>query len=262
MIEFAKNLAVNAGTLALSERRNMDAANIHRKSNVRDLVTDTDRHVENFIVNAIKNRFPDHDIYGEETGSDRHGSDYCWIIDPIDGTSSFVHNSFNWCVSIALFYKGKPEIGVVYAPMMGDLYYASRGNGAFCNGVKINVSAISEMCDAIVGVGLFCLRAGWKEENNLKFISRIAPELCDLRKNGSAALDMCFVARGLQEGFWELSLETYDFAAAWLILTEAGGVLTDLYGGENFPQHGIICSNGVLHDKLLSCFTDYQHLRR
>ena len=262
MIEFVKKLALSAGALALSDRSHMLAGNIHCKGNVKDLVTDTDRRVENFIVSALKERFPGYGIFGEESGKNDEGCEYCWVIDPIDGTTSFVHGSPNWSVSIALFHHEQPVLGVVYAPVYDELYYAEKGKGAFCNGVKIHVTDIGNIPEAVVAIGFYCLRDNWKEENNLKFLNRIAPNVCDIRKHGSAALDFCFVARGRQEAYWELALQPYDFGAGWVILTEAGGRVSDLYGGDNFPQYGIICSNGVIHDKMLEYFTDYQHLCR
>ena len=260
MIEFVKKLALGAGALALSDRSRMISGNIHCKGNIKDLVTDTDRRVENFIVSALKERFPDYGTYGEESGKSNESSEFCWVIDPIDGTASFVHNSPNWSISIALFQNGLPVLGVVYAPVYDELYYAEKGKGAFCNGVKIEVSGIETISEAIVAAGFYCLRANWEKENNLKFFNRIAPDVCDIRKNGSAALDFCFVARGREEAYWELALQPYDYGAGWLILTEAGGRVSDLYGGNDFPGCGIICSNGVIHEKMLKYFTDYQHL--
>ena len=136
----------------------------------------------------------------------------------------------------------------------------STDKGAYLNGLRLQVSTCDTLVESIVGTGFFCLRAGWKEENNLKYISRIAPLVCDLRKYGSAALDACLVARGSLDAWWELCLAPYDIAAGVLILTEAGGKITDLHGGSEYPHKGIMGSNGAIHSTLLNFFEDHKDL--
>ncbi len=262
MIEFLKNLARQAGAIAYADSLRLKAANIHTKSTVLDLVTDTDRKVEEFITGELKKRFPDHGIYGEETGKNHSDREYCFVIDPIDGTASFIHGLPNWCVSIGLTRNGKPIAGTIFQPTTGDLYYAEEGKGSYVNGLRMQVSGREKLSECILVTGLACLRAQWKEENNLKFITRIAPELTDLRKFGSAALDCCNTARGAVDGYWELILEQYDIAAGVIIAREAGATVTDLFGKDDFPYSGFMCTNGKIHKELLSNFYDFRNLHR
>ena len=262
MMEFIKRLTKQAGLLALADGMRLQSANIHAKATARDLVTDTDRKVEEFIITELKKRFPEYGVYGEESGKDHSEREYCFVIDPIDGTTSFIRGLPNWCVSIGLARRGKYVAGAVYQPTTGDLYYAEEGKGSFLNGMRLRVSEHAEFGECVLTTGFSCLRAQWKEETNLKFIARIAPELTDLHKYGSAALDCCLTASGALDGFWELDLQPYDVAAGVVIVREAGGVVTDLYGGNEFPGRGFMCTNGKIHEKLLGYFYDYKGLRR
>ena len=262
MMEFIKRLAKQAGALALADGMRLDSSGIHTKETARDLVTDTDRKVEQFIITELKKRFPEFGIYGEESGRDHSEREYCFVIDPIDGTTSFIRGLPNWCVSIGLARNGKSVAGAVYQPTTGDLYCAEEGKGSYLNGMRLRVSEHSEIGECVLTTGFACLRAQFQEENNLKFVARIAPELTDLRKYGSAALDCCMTASGATDGFWELYLQPYDVAAGTVIIREAGGVVTDLYGGDGFPGRGFIATNGRIHEKLLKYFYDYKNLRR
>ncbi len=262
MMEFIKTLARQAGAIALADGMRLQSGNIHTKATARDLVTDTDRKVEEFIVSELGKRFPEYGIYGEENGGKHAEREYCFVIDPIDGTTSFVRGFPNWCVSIGLTRKGRSVAGAVYQPVTGDLYYAEEGKGSFVNGLRLQVSQRERLEECVLITGFACLRAQFKEENNLKFVARIAPELTDLRKFGSAALDCCMTARGAADGFWELFLQPYDVAAGIVIVREAGGTVTDLFGGKEFPGSGFICTNGKIHEKLLKYFYDFKNLRR
>ncbi len=261
MIEFMKKVAVQAGTMALADSKTLSDSNVQKKS-LLDLVTDTDRKVEAFIAGELVKKFPDCGVYGEEYGKSNADREYCFVIDPIDGTASFIHGLPNWCISIGLMRQGKSVAGVVYQPVTGDLYYAEEGKGSFCNGIRLQAASRTELTECIMSTGFYCLRAQWREENNLKFFARIAPELEDIRKYGSAALDLCFTARGIIDGNWELRLGLYDIAAGVIIAREAGAVVTDLFGGENFPDKGILCTNGHIHEKILSFFHDFKALNR
>lgn len=160
MIEFMKSIAKQAGAIALAGQLELQKKRIHTKGNARDLVTDTDRAVEEFICSRIREEYPQYGIFGEETGKSDSVSEYCFIIDPIDGTASFVHNLPNWCVSIGLHKNGEPVAAVVYQPVMDDLYYAEKGKGAYLNGLRLQVSTCDTLVESIVGTGFFCLRAG------------------------------------------------------------------------------------------------------
>lgn len=262
MIEFLKQLARQAGAMAQADQLCLKAANIHSKENIRDLVTDTDRKVEDFIVAELKKHFPDYGIYGEESGKNHTEREYCFVIDPIDGTASFVHGQTTWCVSIGLTRNGKSIAGVVYQPTMDELFYAEEGKGSYVNGIRLQVTGRDKLNECILATGFACLRARWEEENNLKFFCRIVPELSGVRRFGSAALDCCRTARGEVDGYWELCLQPYDIAAGDIIAREAGAVITDLFGKEEYPASGFLCTNGKIHEQMLSYFHDYRNLKR
>lgn len=261
LLEFMKDLALRAGACAEGARAAGLDQNINSKGAERDIVTAADKMVEDLIVKAVSARYPDHGIFGEESGKTNMESPYCWIIDPIDGTTSYAHNAPTFSTSIALHYKGEPLAAAVYAPRFRELYYARKGKGAYCNGVRLSVSDHKELNKSVVTTGFSCLRAGWKD-NNLPFFCAIAPIVRDIRKYGSAALDCCWVAAGKQDAFWELYLQPYDYAAGILILSEAGGVYTDLFGGNDLENKGFLTSNGHLHNVMLPFFKDYKALRK
>lgn len=250
MLKFMENLAKKAGDMALEERKHFSREEIHFK-NPKDLVTDVDRKVEQFIRAEIEAAYPDHAILGEEGGTTNEGkSEYLWIIDPIDGTTSFVHGSPMYSVSIGLHRNGKPYAGAIYQPRLNELYSAILGGGAKCNGEPIHVSRHSELVNCLGITGFACLRAGLKK-NNLPHFCRIAPLIRDIRRYGSAAYDLCAVASGSADFFWEMELQPYDIAAGEIILTEAGGRISDFSGGTGFPKQGILASNGIIHDDIL-----------
>lgn len=238
--------------MTVDEAANMDAGRVGYKTE-RDLVTPVDRAVEEFIVSEIRNRYPDHDIYGEETGRSGPGSGACWVIDPIDGTTSFVHGLPFYSVSIAFQKDDQTRIGAVYAPVLDELFFAEKSCGAFLNGRPIRVSKTDRLIHALVATGFACIRAGWSR-NNLTYLNRILPRIRDIRRTGSAALDLCYVACGRFDGFWEMNLNLYDIAAGALIVTEAGGRMMDFNGGSDFPGSGTIAVNRALETAFLDFF--------
>ena len=200
---------------------------------------------------SISTAWPDHAILGEEEGMSNTGhSEYLWILDPIDGTTSFVHGAPLYSVSVGLYREGRPYAGAIYVPRLDELYSAQRGRGAFCNGKRIHVSAHTELVNCLGITGFACLRAGLPK-NNLPHFCRIAPKIRDIRRYGSAAYDLCAVASGSADFFWEMKLNVYDIAAGVVILSEAGGKVTDFSGGEKYPEEGILASNGAVHDDVL-----------
>lgn len=261
LLEFMKDLALRSGALAEGARADHLEANIDTKNDPRDIVTAADKMVEEFIIKNISSCYPDHGIFGEESGKRNQESSYCWIIDPIDGTTSYAHNAPTFSTSIALFYENKPLAGAVYAPRFKELYYARKGKGAYCNGVRLSVTDHDALEKSVVTTGFSCLRAEWKD-NNLPFFCAIAPIARDIRKYGSAALDCCWLAAGKQDAFWELNLQLYDYAAGILILTEAGGICTDLFGGDDLAEKGFLATNKVLHKVMLPFFKDYKATRK
>ncbi len=256
--KFMTTLAQQAGENARQMQGALSSDDINTKSSDRDLVSAADKATELLIRDTVTKAFPEFGFFGEETGkSDLAGKEFCWVVDPIDGTTPFLHGELFWCTSIGLFRNGKPYAGAVYAPMLNELYYAEAGKGATVNGQPIHTRNHGKLRTSVVATGFSCVRAGW-EENNLRFFDAISMEARGVRRFGSAALDCCGVARGRLDAFWELNLNPYDIAAGAIIVLEAGGVVSDLSGGDQFPQQGFIVSNTTIYPEMLSFFKDYK----
>jgi len=216
----------------------------------RDLVTEADKQSERIIIDAITRRFPDHRILAEEgTGTGGNG-DYRWIVDPLDGTTNFAHQYPLYCVSIAVERAGEPVVGVVFAPYMNELFAAVKGGGATLNGAPIAVSGVTDL----IG-GLLCTGFPYRLDgptNNLTNWGNFVLRTQATRRDGAAALDLCYVAAGRFDGFWELNLQPWDMAAGALIIQEAGGTISDPYGDPfRVDGHDILASNGHLHPPML-----------
>lgn len=250
MLDFIREIIVAAGDMCRRGQQFLEDVQIDFKG-PKDLVTDVDREVERFLVRTIKERFPDHDIIGEEDGTQLSGSEYCWIIDPIDGTTSFCHGQPFFAVSIGLRRWTELVAGGVFAPMLDQLFLAERGSGAMLNERPITVSACTRLDASVLATGFACLRAGMTH-NNLRYVNDLLPHIRDIRRCGSAALDLAYVAAGKVDGFWELNLNWYDIAAGVLLVTEAGGTVSDFFGGSTYPESGIVASNGFIADALLA----------
>lgn len=249
MIDFMKSTAFKAGEIALKEADGIREADVEFKGE-KDLVTAVDKKVEEFIRSEIAANFPGHVILGEEYGTTKGEGDNRWVIDPIDGTVSFVHALPGFSVSMAYQESGKTKAAVVYGPMLGQMFSAEEGKGTYLNGRRVHVSECSRLIDSVWATGFACLRAGLKE-NNLPLFTNIVPKLRDVRRMGSAALDLSYVAAGKLAGFWELSLEEYDVAAGILLVQEAGGQVCDFSGDSSYPEKGIVATNGLLTDEIL-----------
>lgn len=250
MLEFIEKIAREAGRIAVEGGTHLTAGQIHAKGTPTDMVTEIDRRVEEFLVDAIRRRYPEHCIFGEETGRTAGSSTWCWVIDPIDGTTSFIHGFPYYSISIACRKEGRTEAGVVYAPRLGELFRAERGGGARLNGEAIHVSACTELKSALMATGFACVRAGVRPDN-LDLMPELVRSIQGVRRCGSAALDLCNVAAGRFDGYWEWGLQLYDIAAGALILEEAGGRITDYSGGAEYPEKGVAATNGLLQEKLL-----------
>ena len=243
-VEYIKGIALEAGKDLCSYKGNMEQSDLKFK-NDRDIVSIYDEKTEDFIISGILTKYPEHNIFGEESGRTLKDSEYCWVIDPIDGTTSFVHGQPFYSISIALQKNNETIFGLIYAPRLKEMFWAQKGQGAYLNGKAISVSKRSKLIDCVLSTGFACLRAGLKN-NNLEVFSRIAPELRGIRRFGSAALDLAYVSCGYIDGFWEQQLQLYDIAAGVLIVQEAGGVIVD-YNGENFfPENGLIAGNKII----------------
>lgn len=224
------------------------------------LVTEADRNSETFIVETIRKSFSDHEILGEEFGrsvgvkSTNHDQkSVMWFIDPLDGTTNYVHQLPFFCISIGVQIDGRPVVGVVDAPKMGLRFHAIRGRGAFLNGESIRVSEKEQLNDALCATGFSKDDPGLALQ--MQFFMEMLGKSRGIRRVGAAALDLCFVAQGLFDLYWERNLSPWDTAAGALIAEEAGGSVTDMHGGAFDPmKKSIVCSNRRLHSQALRIF--------
>jgi myo-inositol-1(or 4)-monophosphatase len=224
---------------------------IEHKQSVNDLVTEVDKLSEDKIIQVIRASYPSHTIISEEVGEMIKPSDYQWIIDPIDGTVNFAHGIPICCVSIGLMYNDDLILGAVYNPMMDELFFAEKGKGATLNGLKISVSDKKDFKTACLVTG-FPYKWPETKEHPIKVFERIVLEGLPVRRLGSAAIDLCWVACGRFDGFWEYNLKEWDVAAGYLILQEAGGKITDFTGGiYNVFEKETLATNGLIHEQML-----------
>ncbi len=225
--------------------------NIERKREEINLVTEIDKGSEKKIIEFIKNKFPNHSILAEESGETSKTSEYKWIIDPLDGTTNYTHSFPVFCVSIALEYKGEVIIGVVYDPNFDELFYAEKGKGAFLNGKKISVSKTDKLIKSMLATG-FPYNVKENPDNCVEHFVNFLMEAQAIRRLGSAALDLVYVACGRLDGFWEVDLNPWDVAAGKIIIEEAGGMITDFYGNKfSIYTKGVVASNGLIHQQML-----------
>jgi myo-inositol-1(or 4)-monophosphatase len=252
-IEF-RNVAIAAAREAGAAIRAVAEAGVReivfKGEGKRDLVTEADKRSEQIIIDAIHSRYPDHRILAEEGTSTGGEGDYRWIVDPLDGTTNFAHHYPLYCVSIAVERAGETVVGVVYAPYMDELFVAIRGGGATLNGAPIRVSGVTELMG-----GLLCTGFPYRLDgptNNLTNWGNFVLRTQATRRDGAAALDICYVAAGRFDGFWELNLQPWDMAAGALVVQEAGGTISDPYGDPyRVDGHDIVASNGHLHALML-----------
>jgi myo-inositol-1(or 4)-monophosphatase len=202
------------------------------------------------IVEALERAFPEHGVFAEEAVTGARDAEYRWVIDPIDGTTNYVHAYPPFAVSIALERRGVPIAGVVHAPALGEMFAAAAGQGASLNGAPIRVSETSAFEAGLLATGFACVRDDLCEDN-VAIFGEIVRRVQGVRRAGSAALDLAYVAMGRFDGFWELNLSAWDTAAGVLLVREAGGVVTDFEGGDAFvAKREIVASNGALHEPL------------
>lgn len=224
---------------------------IDHKEGVNNLVTEVDKLSEQKIIEVISAAFPGHSIISEEVGEITKPSDYQWIIDPIDGTVNFAHGIPICCVSIGLLHHGEIIMGAVFNPMMDELFFAERGNGATLNGNPIRVSTKSDFKTAFLVTGF---PYNWPDgpEHPIRVFERMIHEGLPVRRLGSAAIDLCWVACGRFDGFWEYNLSAWDVAAGYLIVEEAGGRITDFEGAAyNVFEKQTLATNGLIHHNML-----------
>jgi myo-inositol-1(or 4)-monophosphatase len=243
-LEVARAAAIRAGTIL---REHINGSRQISYKGAINLVTEMDRISERTVVETIFDAFPYHGILAEEEAQIENNSGFLWIIDPLDGTTNYAHGYPSFSVSIGLECSGDVIVGVVYDPMRDELFSAVRGQGAFLNGNPIVVSKNDILIRSLLATGFPYDRAVSKE-NNLNYFNALIMASQEIRRSGSASLDMCAVATGRLDGYWELKLHPWDVAAGSLIVHEAGGIVSDFTGTQfNIHDKEIIASNGIIH---------------
>ena len=239
MLNIAVRAARSAGNIIARACGQLDMVQSIQKG-TNDFVTNVDKEAEQAIVNILRKSYPDHDIIAEEGGEyTNNNSDYQWVIDPLDGTTNFIKGIPHFAVSIALRYRGKLDQAVIFDPLRGEVFTASRGGGAQLNGRRIRVTSLPDLGGSVLATGF-----PFKNKHHLdaytETFKTFFTEAADIRRTGSAALDLAYVAAGRFDGFWEIGLKPWDIAAGELIVREAGGLVSDFVGGNNQMKSGNI----------------------
>jgi myo-inositol-1(or 4)-monophosphatase len=261
MINIAIRAARSAGNILLRYFEHTDTLTITEKSK-NEFVSEVDRAAEEAIIEVLRKAYPDHSILGEESGSHK-GNEYQWVIDPLDGTTNYLHGQPQFSVSIALKYRGQLEHGVIYDPLREEMYSATKGSGAFINDRRIRVTQRKGLEGALIGTG-FPYRDHSRLDAYLGMLKDMVQDTSGIRRPGSAALDFAYVAAGRLDGFWELGLSEWDFAAGALLVKEAGGTVTDIGGGERFLESGNVIAGGLkTHAAMLQLIKPHlnEHIR-
>ncbi|MDJ0760048.1 MAG: inositol monophosphatase family protein [Woeseiaceae bacterium] len=236
LLNVAVMAARRAGNTLMRYQVNLEKLKVEVKGH-NDYVTEADRKAESIVIDVIHKHYPDHAILGEESGSIGE-SDTVWIIDPLDGTTNFLHGFPSFCVSIGVQVKGRMEHAVVYDPTRQELFAASRGSGATLDGRKIRVSGQKDLKHSLIGTGFPFRQAESEMDPYLAMLKKILKHTSGIRRPGAAALDLCYVACGRLDGFWETGLAPWDLAAGSLIIREAGGIISGLDGSEDYMDTG------------------------
>lgn len=248
MLNHLEPIIREAGAIALAHFKDLAKLKIAKKS-PRDFVTEADVAVEAYLKTELAKHYPDFGFWGEESGQTENQAKR-WVVDPIDGTHSFTKGQYFWAISVALEVDKELMAGAVYAPALDDYYCAEKGQGAWKNGEQIAVSVEDTLANAMVSTGFACVRA-FSADNNLQRFCRIAENTTGQRRFGSAALDLCLVADGQVDAFWEQELNLYDIAAGALIAAEAGASITDFAGNQGVFPKQILATNNKLLPQLL-----------
>ena len=254
MLTIAVKAARRAGSII--NRASLDAGSIQISRKRRnDFVTEVDKAAEATIIETIRHAYPDHSILAEESGATEGSAEYTWIIDPLDGTTNFIHGFPQYAVSIAVRHKENLAHGVVYDPARNELFIASRGRGAFMNDRRMRVTRRPGLDDALIGTG-FPFRDLSGLDEYIRMFRAVLPKVAGIRRAGAAALDLCYVAAGRFDAFWETGLYPWDVAAGALMIMEAGGLVgelsADLEGGPGYLDSGrIICGSPKVFSQLL-----------
>lgn len=248
--ELAISLASQSGQIL---RENIGKITVNEAENKRpfDYVTQIDRQCEELIISSIKKYFPDHEILAEESGNSHPKNSYRWIIDPLDGTTNFIHGIAHSAISIALEKNNEIIMGVTYDPYRDELFSAEKGKGAFCNNQPIHVSNQAQLNHCLIATG-FPFKNRDLLDRYFQVLMDIFLPVSGIRRTGSATLDLAYIACGRYDGFWELKLSPWDIAAGTILIKEAGGKVTDFEGKDNPVWAGdVIASNDLIHDFIL-----------
>jgi myo-inositol-1(or 4)-monophosphatase len=241
--------------------RDLDLVKVNTKA-PNDFVTEVDQRAEHAIIETLLAAYPGHGILAEESGR-AHGakdSDYLWIIDPLDGTTNFIHGMPVYGVSIALAHRGQVQQAVVYDPTRNDMFYASKGRGAFLNDKRLRVSKRIRMAEALIGTG-FPFRKGDSFKRYMQMLEVVMPSCAGLRRPGSAAIDLCYVAAGFYDGFFETGLSPWDIAAGSLMITEAGGLIGNFTGESDYLyQREVVAGNPKIYGQLVQMLAPFTHV--
>ena len=258
MINVAVKAARAAGSIINRAALDIESVRVSQKK-ANDFVTEVDHAAEQAIIETLLTAYPGHGIWAEESGKE-HGaqdSEYVWIIDPLDGTTNFIHGLPVYCVSIALAVKGKVEQAVVYDPTRNDLFTATKGRGAFLNDRRLRVSKRTELKQSLISTG-FPFREGDSFNQYLAMMGDMMQRTAGLRRPGAAALDLAYVAAGYTDGFFEFGLQAWDVAAGSLLITEAGGLVGNFTGEANFlDQQECLAGNPKIYGQLVNTLGKY-----
>jgi myo-inositol-1(or 4)-monophosphatase len=258
MLNVAVKAARAAGAIINRAALDLEAVRVSQKE-VNDFVTEVDHASEKAIIETLLTAYPGHGILAEESGS-QHGakdSEFVWIIDPLDGTTNFIHGFPVYCVSIALTVRGKLEQAVIYDPTRNDLFTATKGRGAYCNDRRLRVSKRIRLSDCLLSTG-FPYRKGDNFNSYLNLMGEVMKASAGLRRPGSAALDLAYVAAGRTDGFFEKGLRPWDMAAGALLVTEAGGLVGNFTGEADFlDQQECLAANPKIYGQLVSVIGKY-----
>ncbi|USF87041.1 inositol monophosphatase family protein [Candidatus Endoriftia persephone] len=249
MVTIAVRAAREASKVLLRYYERADVLNISEKGR-NEFVSEVDRNAEQVIIEVLREKYPNHAILAEESGT-HAGDDYQWVIDPLDGTTNYLHGFPQFAISIAMKHKGRLELGVVYDPLRDEMFTTSRGSGALLNDRKLRVSNRKGLKGALLGTGLPYRDFRFRDQY-MGMLNELIEETAGVRRPGSAALDFAYVAAGRLDGFWELGLSEWDFAAGALLVREAGGMVTDIGGGERYLETGNVIAGGIkVHNAML-----------
>lgn len=250
ILNIAIEAARSAGNIITRAMKRLDNVKVAEKK-PNDMVTEVDQRVEQEIITIVRKAYPSHGFLGEE-GGEIKGDDYQWIIDPIDGTRNFIHGFPHFAISIAVTYKNKIEHGVIYDPNRQELFTATRGKGAQLNERRIRVSERKRLEECLMGTGFAYRHKDMNHDIPRKILQSMIPACGDVRRAGSATLDLAYVACGRLDGFWEMGLNIWDIAAGVLLVKEAGGMVCDPYGGEDYLKTGnIVAANPAIMRQFL-----------